>query len=138
MVRTVLAALLLATVVAEHAAAQQASPPRRTEDGQTAEFPAGISMTPEMWFYLEEVRRYEDPSMAVRRNAEIRAQQRQNRLAALKWFGFSNLRPQASPTPMSSSYSPAWVGSVGSPYSWTGLGNHSYVVRSGDGGSYAP
>lgn len=87
-----------------------------------SEMPSDGSMTPEMWFYMQEYRRYMSPKEAVRRKAEIRAQQRQNRLAAQRWFGVSNLRPTASPLPQYGTYSPIWVGNAYNPYFWTGTG----------------
>ena len=40
-----------------------------------------MPVTPEMWFYEQQLREYLSPKMAVRRNAEFRAKQRRNRLA---------------------------------------------------------
>lgn len=81
-------------------------------------------MTPEMWFYQQEMRRYDDPRAAVRRKAEYRAAQRQRRIAAMEWYGFSNLRPQANPTPFASGvYSPGWVSNnYRHPMQWSGGG----------------
>ena len=84
--------------------------------------PSSGDVTPEMWFYMQEYQRYQQPKEAVRRKAEIRAAQRQNRLEAQRWFGFSNLRPVANPIPYYSSYSPAWVGNSWNPFSWSGSG----------------
>ncbi|MDH3716547.1 MAG: hypothetical protein OES79_00375 [Planctomycetota bacterium] len=53
-----------------------------------------VQPTPEMWFYVQERRRYDDPRTAVRRKAEYRAQQRQQRIAAMKAFGDSKQRPR--------------------------------------------
>ncbi|HUE72749.1 MAG TPA: hypothetical protein VMP01_17820 [Pirellulaceae bacterium] len=77
-------------------------------------------VTPEMWIYSQEVRRYDDPQQAVRRKAELKASQRAERLAAMKWFGFSNARPQANPVPFMSVYSPTWVGNGYDRYDWMG------------------
>jgi hypothetical protein len=55
---------------------------------------ADVQPTPEMWFYVQERRRYDDPRTAVRRKAEYRAQQRQQRIAAMKAFGDSKQRPR--------------------------------------------
>jgi hypothetical protein len=85
--------------------------------------PGEVRATPEMWFYEQYRREYQDPKMAVRRNAEYRAAQRQQRLAALKWFGFSNQRPRASSDPFNSDWSPAWSSNNPVyPYRWTGVG----------------
>jgi hypothetical protein len=76
------------------------------------------AVTPELWLYSQELRRHDDPAQAVRRKAEERAQQRTQRLAAMKWYGLSNSRPQASTTPFMSVYSPAWVGNGYNRYDW--------------------
>jgi hypothetical protein len=82
--------------------------------------PTPQTVTPEMWFYSQELDRHDDPAQAIRRKAELRAAQRMQRIAAMKWFGFSNGRPQASPIPMMGTYSPAWVGNSYDPYDWSG------------------
>ena len=81
-------------------------------------------MTPEMWFYQEEMRRHDDPKMAVRRKAEFRAAQRQRRIAAMEWYGFSNMRPIANPTPFTGGvYSPGWISNNNRhPMEWSGGG----------------
>src|SRR4029079_4886668 len=76
------------------------------------------NVTPEMWVYSQEQRRHDDPAQAVRRKAEIKADQRLSRLSAMKWYGFSNARPQASVTPFTSVYSPTWVGNGLDRYDW--------------------
>ncbi|NIP85204.1 MAG: hypothetical protein GTO03_06450 [Planctomycetales bacterium] len=65
---------------------------------------ADIAPTPEMWFYIQELRRYEDSRAAVRRKAEYRAQQRQQRIAAMKAFGDSKQRPRAENSAFSSMF----------------------------------
>jgi hypothetical protein len=86
-------------------------------------------VTPEMWLYMQEMRRYDDPLQAVRRNAATRATHRRARIAAMQWFGFSNIRPQASPIPFSDVYSPTWTSNSWNPYTWTGAGNPWTAVR---------
>ena len=76
--------------------------------------------TPEIWFYQEQLRRYEDPRVTIRQNAEQRAEQRRARIAAMKWYGFSNSRPQANPTPWGAAYSPMWTSNSANPFHWTG------------------
>ena len=78
--------------------------------------------TPDMWLYLQQTQRADDPKMIVRRNAEFRAAQRRHRIAARKWFGYSNLRPAASHTPFTGTYSPTWIGNTRDPYQWSGFG----------------
>jgi hypothetical protein len=90
--------------------------------------PTPQTITPEMWFYSQELNRHDDPAQAVRRKAEIRAAQRMQRIAAMKWFGFSNARPQASTTPMMGVYSPAWIGNGYDRYDWAGASWPSTAV----------
>lgn len=71
-----------------------------------------------MWFYQQHMKDWVNPKLAVRRKAEARAQERFYRLAALKWYGYSNSRPIAHFTPITSSYSPFWAGSFYDPYHW--------------------
>jgi hypothetical protein len=89
---------------------------------------SSITPTPEMWFYLQQQRRHDDPKMMVRRNAEQRAAQRRDRLAAMKWFGLSNQRPQANPTPLFGVYSPGWAAGLWQPYRWIGAGYSSVLL----------
>ena len=88
----------------------------------------GPTAPPEFWLYSETVRRHDDPAQAVRRKAEARAEQRMSRIAAMKWFGFSNARPQASPIPMMGGYSPAWIGNGVDRYDWVGVSWPSTAV----------
>jgi hypothetical protein len=85
--------------------------------------PGDLKATPDMWFYDQAMRRYKDPKMAVRANAEAHAQMRLQRLESMKWFGFSNTRPRASSDPYHNDYSPGWVASPGYyPSRWNGVG----------------
>jgi len=85
--------------------------------------PGELKATPEMWFYDQAMRQYKDPKMAVRANAEFRAEQRQRRLESMKWFGFSNSRPTANSDPFHGDYSPGWVSNPGYyPSRWNGIG----------------
>lgn len=91
-----------------------------------------VEPTTEMWFYQQEKRDRLDPSLAVRRNAEYKAAQRRYRLAAMRWFGYSNLRPAASPDPINGYYSPFWAGNNQlSPYMWSGNGHATVVAQPG-------
>src|SRR5262245_37297336 len=80
------------------------------------------TVTPELWIYSQEMRRHDDPAQAVRRKAEINAEQRLMRLAALKWYGMSNSRPDASSIPLMGGYSPTWVANGWNRYDWTAVG----------------
>jgi hypothetical protein len=78
-------------------------------------------VTPELWVYSQELRRHDDPAQAVRRKAEAKADQRLARLAAMKWYGYSNSRPVASSIPTMGSYSPGWIGNGLDRYDWAGV-----------------
>jgi hypothetical protein len=81
-----------------------------------------LKATPEMWFYDQARREYQDPKMAVRAMADLRSQQRQRRIESMKWFGFSNSRPRASSDPFHNDYSPGWVATPGYyPSRWGGV-----------------
>ena len=88
-----------------------------------------VAQTEDMWFYLQELRRYDDPQVALRRKAEEKARQRRQRLAAMKWFGWSQSRPTASPTPTMGVYSPSWVGNGADPYHWIGNAYLTTAIR---------
>jgi hypothetical protein len=74
--------------------------------------------TPEMWFYDQERKRHDDPRMAIRRRAEIRTQQREDRLASARWYGISNSRPVVSGTPWMGGYSSYWGSNTFDPMRW--------------------
>ena len=87
--------------------------------------PATLSappVTPELWVYSQEQRRHDDPAQAVRRKAEYQAEQRMARLASLKWYGYSNSRPEAGMTPIMGTYSAGWAGNGWNRYEWFGGG----------------
>ncbi len=96
--------------------------------------PGEVKATPEMWFYEQQMRRYNDPKTVVRANAEYRAEQRQARLASMKWFGFSNSRPQAVSDPFNGDYSAHWTSNnPAHPMRWAGVGQTSvFSIRRGD------
>jgi hypothetical protein len=80
-----------------------------------------LTPTPEMWFYEQARRDYNNPQMMVRRRAEIAAAQRRDRIAARAWYGISLARPTANPTPIMSHYSPYWGGRGLDPWAWSGV-----------------
>ncbi|UUO08877.1 hypothetical protein M4951_11295 [Blastopirellula sp. J2-11] len=67
--------------------------------------PALSSSTPEMWFYLQEARRAESPSVLRLQRAQFIAGQRISRIAARDWYGVSLARPETNSTPMFRHYS---------------------------------
>lgn len=124
--------VLMATIVALSTvsvfAEQPVQPVSKTEAALDESITA-YSSHPEMWIYLQEQKRYNDPRAAVRRNAEAKGEQRQARLASMKWFGYSNSRPSASPTPTMGTYSPFWSGNTWNPHMWAGIGSSPSTVE---------
>ena len=118
-------ACLLLTGIASAQAPEKAEPRVALRVDQPA-MPSLENLSPttavDMWLYEQSWRRYDDPKQAVRRNAEFKAAQRRYRLAAMRWYGFSNSRPQASPLPQMGVYSPVWSSSHQDPYRWVGGG----------------
>ena len=124
MFRTVCASLpLAASMLAVSCLAQDSTANlRRDSVGRAAPISESslgpVATTPEMWFYQQERERHDDPKLAIRRRAETRAQQRQDRLATQKWYGFSNSRPTVSPTPWFAGYSDHWASNSFDPLRW--------------------
>lgn len=111
----------------------QARNPRLLGEGeqpqQQQQFSMGeLTPTPSMWLYQQQMSQYNDPKASVRRQAEFNAWQRQQRMAARKWYGFSNSRPRANHTPFTGYYSPMWVGTVNEPFAWPGAGSAPTVI----------
>ncbi len=97
---------------------------------ETSISPGELTATPEMWFYQQSVRQYLDPKLAVRRKAEFAAQSRQNRIAAMKWFGYSNARPRVNTDLLHNDYAPGWTGNNDwYPDRWVGVGQPYILVR---------
>lgn len=69
-----------------------------------------------------------DSQAIVIQKAQIRAQQRNDRMASMQWYGQSNARPQAAITPFTSRYSPLWEMPGGTPYSWVPQSRPGYVM----------
>ena len=134
-------AIVLPLVVLAMASPAPAQNPNSV-DGRTPAFsvsisPGEVTATPEMWFYEQYLRQRMDPKTAVRERAEFKAAQRDRRIAARKWFGFSNIRPSASADPYNGDYSPVWSSNnASSPYQWNGVGSPLVVVRPGTASTY--
>ncbi|HEY2827964.1 MAG TPA: hypothetical protein VGJ04_10220 [Pirellulales bacterium] len=80
--------------------------------------PGDVTATPEMWFYEQAIRRYDDPKNAVRAAAEFKANQRRARIAAMDWYGYSNSRPASGIDPFAGPLSPTWIGNGYNPNTW--------------------
>ena len=119
----ILLLLVAVTAMAQQPAAKKAGPKGNISPGE-------LTPTPEMWFYEQYRLQHQDPKAMVRRRAEFRADQRERRLAAMKWFGFSNARPRAGTDPFHGDSSPCWTsGNANYPFRWNGVGAPSVVVR---------
>jgi hypothetical protein len=96
-----------------------------------------VRATPEMWFYEQYMKEYKNPRNAVRANAEFDFQQRSNRLATMRWFGYSNSRPRIGADP-ANVYPPAWASNTPlQPNRWQATGGQPYYVARPDSG-YRP
>lgn len=82
----------------------------------------------EQSWYREQTPAKPDSKAIVQQKAQIRAQQRMDRLASLNWYGMSNSRPQASGTPFTGRYSPTWEMPGGRPYAWYPYVRPGYVM----------
>jgi hypothetical protein len=78
------------------------------------------------WYREQNVK--PDTRAIIQQKAQIRAQQRMDRLASMNWYGMSNSRPQGSPTPFFTRYSPTWEMPGGKPYSWYPQSRPGYVM----------
>ncbi|MBN2473335.1 MAG: hypothetical protein JXB62_01905 [Pirellulales bacterium] len=124
------AALTLSALVAIPVLAQN-QPGRQPPVSSTRSSLGSVSPTPEMWFYEQYKNEYSDPKQAVREKAEFRAAQRQRRIAAKKWFGFSNQRPTCFSDPFHGDWSPSWTSNnPWYPFRWQGVGQPYVVLRS--------
>jgi hypothetical protein len=86
----------------------------------------------ESWYYqpsTEPTTYQPNPKAIIHQKALARSQQRSDRLAALNWYGMSNGRPTAAPTPFTSLYSPAWQTPGGRPFAWYSNGRPTYIFR---------
>lgn len=79
------------------------------------------------WYYGSE---QQEPAKTIaQQKAQLRAEQRMDRLASLRWYGFQPGRPTASGMPFTTMYSPAWTRPGGRPFAWyTGYPTSVYNV----------
>lgn len=69
-----------------------------------------------------------DTRAIIQQKAQARAAQRNARMASMSWYGMSNARPTAAPTPFTSLYSPVWQQPGGRPFAWSTASWPSSVV----------
>lgn len=87
-----------------------------------------LQPTADMWLYEQRKADYLDPKLAVRRKAEQKTAERQSRIAAMKWYGLSNSRPVANPTPFTGVYSPGWHANNYNSYRWSWTGGYPLLL----------
>ncbi len=68
------------------------------------------------WYYESE--QTQPKSSIAQQKAQRRAEQRSDRLASLRWYGYIPGRPQASGMPFTTEYSPQWTRPGGRPFAW--------------------
>ncbi len=127
----ILAALAATRVQAESPKVMPTSATSSAVDLSTGQ----VSATPEMWFYEQELRRYDDPRNAIRAQAAMKTAQRNARLAAMQWYGFSNSRPLTGVDCLHGVYAPRWVSNGYNPAEWVGAAGSTtiyYVPRAGN------
>src|SRR5262249_52546276 len=134
MSRTFCFALCLAALGGIHSASAQEQtidvrrdPSPRLSIGQDGS--SIINPTPEMWFYEQERSRIDDPKLVMRRRAELRGQQRADRLASQHWYGISNSRPVVSSMPWMGGYAPFWGSNTYDPLRWRPPSAPLVVIR---------
>ena len=125
---TIIAALAGLLLAASASAQEPAARPRQLNGRISL---GELTPTSEMWFYEQEMRQHADPGLAVRRKAELKAAQRQLRIATRKWYGISASRPTTSPEPMYS-HSPYWSNGYGA-WGWIGPRWATRVVEPDEG-----
>jgi hypothetical protein len=87
-----------------------------------------LQPTASMWLYEQEKQDYLDPKLAVRRKAARKTAERQARIASMKWYGMSNSRPVANPTPFCGIYAPGWHANSYDSFRWTYNGGYPLTV----------
>ncbi len=92
--------------------------------------PGELAPTQEMWFYEQYQKQYTDPKAVVRQKAEFRGEERMRRIAALRWYGFSNQRPMAGVDLIHGDYAPAWSSNnIYHPFRWAGPATTTALVK---------
>jgi hypothetical protein len=69
-----------------------------------------------------------DTETIIQQKAQIRAQQRMDRLASMQWYGMSGSRPWGTATPFTGRYGSNWEMPGGKPYSWYPYVRPGYVM----------
>jgi hypothetical protein len=78
------------------------------------------------WYHEQSTK--PSPEAIIQQKAQMRAQQRMDRIASMQWYGMSGGRPQSIATPFSSRYGSLWEMPGGKPYSWYPYVRPGYVM----------
>ncbi len=70
------------------------------------------------WAREQRINAKQDARTIVQQKAQARAEQRQDRMESLAWYGMSASRPTGAATPFTSRSSPMWEMPGGKPLSW--------------------
>ena len=70
------------------------------------------------WYRRQDESYRTDTRAIIQQKAQVRAAQRTARIASMNWYGMSNSRPTAAPTPFMTLYSPVWQQPGGRPFAW--------------------
>ncbi|HVT27594.1 MAG TPA: hypothetical protein VHE81_06200 [Lacipirellulaceae bacterium] len=70
------------------------------------------------WLRQQRINNKQDARTIIQQKAQARAQQRQDRMESMAWYGMSASRPTGAPTPFTSRSSPMWEMPGGQPLSW--------------------
>lgn len=106
-------------------------PPRVALPAAQAELPAAkpplagtVLPSAETYSYPSLPQPVVDAKTLIQQRAAWQAAQRARRLAALKWFGYSNSRPVAGVDCIHGDYSPSWTANNSHyPFRWVGAGS---------------
>ncbi len=124
-----LASLAILFLIAP-APAQAQSPNPHAAKGTINIATSELSPTPEMWFYEQQLRQYNDPKQMARQKAEFKSAERQRRLTMQAWYGMSTSRPRAGTDPIHGDLMPCWVsGDYLHPLHWSPFGTSAVIVR---------
>lgn len=104
------ALLTLALWVPSHAQDKDAAllPPPKSPKVQPSPSDQRAALPHDLLMHLRDMQRYGDEYSLARQRAIEKAEARQARISAAKWFGYSPSRPHVSSVPSMSSYYPIW------------------------------
>jgi len=97
-------------------------------EAKTSPAPASeTNVSPEMT-YRQQYQQAPTPTEIVLQRAAINADQRNQRLAAMKWFGYSNSRPRSGVDVNGGDQAPGWVSdNPAFPYQFSGYSTSQIV-----------